>query len=169
MNMTLLKNKCDKLCQDIALLSQKFPLKIVTAESCTAGLICSSLTNLAGSSHYIEGGLITYSNEMKKNILDVSENSLNQFGAVSEQVAKEMVQGALKKTPNANCAVSVTGIAGPDGGSFSKPIGLVWIAFKQSGHQPVVQKNNFYGNRNEIRLQATINAVVLIKKHFTWV
>ena len=106
---------------------------------------------------------------MKKNILDVSENSLNQFGAVSEQVAKEMVQGALKKTPNANCAVSVTGIAGPDGGSFNKPVGLVWIAFKQSDHQPVVRQNNFYGNRDEIRLQATINALILIKKHFTWV
>lgn len=165
MDLLILKNKLDYLCQEIALLSQQYPFKIVTAESCTAGMICSSLTHLPGSSRYVEGGFITYSNEMKKNILGVSSKSLDQFGAVSEQVVKEMAQGALKKSPTANCAVSVTGIAGPEGASKNKPVGLVWIAYQQLNHLPIVQKNNFYGNREAIRIQTTINALLLIKKY----
>lgn len=106
-------------------------LKITTAESCTGGLIASLLTKEAGASTCFEAGFVTYSNEMKTKLLDVTTKSLNQHGAVSKEVVMEMAQGALKKS-SADFVIAVSGIAGPDGGSIEKPVGTVWLAW---GHK----------------------------------
>lgn len=167
MDTFILKKQLTSLCQEIALLSTQYPFKIITAESCTAGLISASLTDLPGSSNYVEGGYITYSNEMKQTALGVSSYTLQEFGAVSEQTAIQMVQGALNHSKAANCAIAVTGIAGPDGDSNTKPIGLVWIAVQFRNKKPLTQKNIFYGNREAIRLQTTIQTLLLIIKTVT--
>ena len=101
---------------------------ITTAESCTGGLISSLLTSIAGSSKSFEAGYVTYSNKAKQEMLDVSDETLQKYGAVSEQVVLEMAQGALAKS-DANYAIAVSGIAGPEGGSKEKPVGSVWIAW----------------------------------------
>ncbi len=106
-------------------------LKITTAESCTGGMIASLLTNEAGASTCFEAGFVTYSNNMKTTLLDVSKKLLAQHGAVSEEVVLAMAQGALKKS-SADFVIAVSGIAGPDGGSMEKPVGTVWLAW---GHK----------------------------------
>lgn len=100
---------------------------IGTAESCTGGFVASQLTNIPGSSQYFEGSVVSYSNTIKMNVLGVSRQTLEDFGAVSEQTAREMAEGA-RKVLNTTYAISTTGIAGPDGGTPEKPVGTVWIA-----------------------------------------
>ncbi len=100
---------------------------IGTAESCTGGFVASQLTSIPGSSQYFEGSVVSYSNAVKMNILGVSRDTLESFGAVSEQTAREMAEGA-RKVLNTTYAISTTGIAGPDGGTPEKPVGTVWIA-----------------------------------------
>ena len=100
---------------------------IGTAESCTGGFVASQLTNIPGSSRYFEGSVVSYSNTIKMNVLGVSKQTLEDFGAVSEQTAREMAEGA-RKVLNTTYAISTTGIAGPDGGTPEKPVGTVWIA-----------------------------------------
>ncbi len=106
-------------------------MRIVTAESCTGGLVSTALTEVPGSSDVVEGGIVTYSNETKMCLLGVPEKSLDTYGAVSEQVALEMANGAIERT-KATLAVAITGIAGP-GGSEHKPEGRVCFAIAQSG------------------------------------
>ena len=108
-------------------------LRISTVESCTGGLIASEITRIAGSSAVFETGYITYSNAAKSEMVNVAESTLEQHGAVSEEVVKEMVAGALKKS-GADIAVSVSGIAGPDGGTEEKPVGTVWIGWGKAGN-----------------------------------
>ena len=102
-------------------------LTIACAESCTGGLICKRLTDIPGSSACVLGGFVTYTNEMKIEQLGVSADTLEKYGAVSQQTALEMARGARKAT-SADIAVGITGIAGPDGGSEEKPVGTVWVA-----------------------------------------
>lgn len=102
-------------------------LVVATAESCTGGMIAAAITDIAGSSAVFDRGFVTYSNEAKQDMLGVSKTTLDSFGAVSRQTAEEMVVGALSHS-RANLAVSVTGIAGPGGGSAEKPVGLVHLA-----------------------------------------
>ncbi|CAI3924326.1 CinA family protein [Commensalibacter papalotli (ex Botero et al. 2024)] len=163
MNIDILKQELYSLCLEFSILCKTNDLKLVTAESCTAGLICGYLTDLPGSSAYIEGGFAVYSNHMKATILDVSCQTLEEFGAVSEQTALEMVSGALRKASNANIAVSVTGYAGPD---VHDNVGLVWIGFKESNAQAICKKYNFLGNREAIRLQTINEAIKLILKQY---
>jgi len=99
-------------------------LLLVSAESCTGGWVAKSITDLAGSSVIFDRGFVTYSNQAKQDMLNVSKKTLEQFGAVSEQVVKEMVEGALKNS-RADIAVSISGVAGPDGGTPEKPLGMV--------------------------------------------
>lgn len=110
-------------------------LKIVTAESCTGGLIVATLTEVAGSSAVVDRGLVTYSNEAKIELLDVPPALIATKGAVSEEVARAMAAGALKRSP-ADLAVSVTGIAGPGGGTPEKPVGLVHFGAQRRGGEP---------------------------------
>jgi competence/damage-inducible protein CinA C-terminal domain len=102
-------------------------LTLSTAESCTGGNIAARITSVPGCSVYFKGSVVAYSNEVKKELLNVSEDTLNRFGAVSEEVVKEMLNGAMNSLKT-DCAVAVSGIAGPDGGTAEKPVGTVWIA-----------------------------------------
>lgn len=127
-------------------------LKLVTAESCTGGLISALLTEISGSSDVFHCGFVTYSNESKINLLGVDKKLIEQHGAVSEQVARAMAEGAIRKT-GADVSVAVTGIAGPTGGTKEKPVGLVFIAVATKS-QTTHEKNIFSGNRGEIREQS---------------
>lgn len=136
-------------------LSRKLRLKgwkLATAESCTGGMIAVAITDIAGSSAIFDRGFVTYSNEAKHDHLGVSELSLKEFGAVSREVATEMVKGTLDHSM-ADIAVSVTGIAGPSGGSEDKPVGLVYIGTMVKGGAAHVTKNIFDGDRSAIRAQ----------------
>jgi nicotinamide-nucleotide amidase len=129
---------------------------ITTAESCTGGWLAKCLTDLPGSSDYFERGWIAYSNEAKQSELAVDGRLLARFGAVSEEVALAMVRGALSSC-GADHAVSVTGVAGPAGGSAAKPVGTVWIAwgFRKHGRVRVhATRFMFRGGRNAVRRQA---------------
>ena len=137
-------------------------LKIACAESCTGGLVGAALTELPGSSEIFNGSAVTYSNEAKKNILGVKENTLKNFGAVSEQCALEMAQGALK-IYDADIAVSVTGIAGPDGGSELKPVGTVCFGVA-SKNEVKTFTEKFSGSRADIRGEAVNFALKKILK-----
>ncbi|PQL19369.1 competence/damage-inducible protein A [Veillonella denticariosi JCM 15641] len=125
---------------------------ISTAESCTAGLVGKLLTNVSGSSEYYMGGIISYSNDVKHRVLGVPEGMLNTYGAVSEEVAKAMAEGA-RSVGQTTYAVSITGIAGPGGGSPEKPVGLVWFGIS-GPYGTVAHKANLIGNREDIRQSA---------------
>ena len=126
--------------------------QLVTAESCTGGLIAATCTDLAGSSAWFERGFVTYSNAAKTELLGVDAELIRRHGAVSEAVAQAMALGALRHSP-AQVALSVTGIAGPGGGSPEKPVGTVWLAWATpSGVSSSLQ--NFAGDRQQVRLAA---------------
>lgn len=127
--------------------------KIATAESCTGGMIAAAMTDLTGASALFDRGFVTYSNEAKQELLGVSRETLADFGAVSERTASEMVIGALLNS-HADLAVSVTGIAGPTGGTEEKPVGLVFIGTALKGGAPHVVKYNFQGDRASVRQQS---------------
>ncbi len=128
-------------------------LRLSLAESCTGGMIGCEITSLSGSSSFFLGSAVTYSNESKESILGVTEDSLMKYGAVSEAVAKEMAIGSLKAY-GADVSASVTGIAGPEGGTPEKPIGTVWMAVTD-GVCTVAYENHFTGSRDEIRRKST--------------
>lgn len=140
-------------------------LRIATAESCTGGLVCSALTETAGSSDVFEAGFVTYSNEAKIDVLKVNEDVIDTFGAVSVAVAWAMAQGVLKRS-SADIAVAVTGIAGPDGGTPNKPVGTVVFARARRGADPgeITADCKEFGNlgRGGIRLQAALCALELL-------
>lgn len=131
---------------------------ITCAESCTGGAIAKAITDIAGSSAYFDRGFVTYSNTAKHELLGVAEATLNAHGAVSEEVVREMALGALHAA-RANLALSVSGIAGPDGGSVEKPVGTVWFGFAESSGRVLAKKMQFSGDRDAVRLQATIFAL----------
>lgn len=128
-------------------------LFIATAESCTGGLLAATLTDVAGSSEYFERGFITYSNIAKQEVLGVNSKTLEKFGAVSEEVAKEMAEGVLKNS-QVQIAVAITGIAGPGGGTKTKPVGSVCIAWACSGLSTKTVTMHFAGDRAAVRTQA---------------
>ena len=135
-------------------------MKVSFAESCTGGLLSGRLVNVPGSSEVFDEGYVTYANEAKHRLLEVSNEILCSYGAVSRQVAEQMARGAAKRS-GAQAAVGVTGIAGPDGGTVQKPVGLVYIGcFVDS--KVVVTENHFYGNREEVRAQAVEAALKLL-------
>ena len=139
----------DDLCRLVADLLIKRELKLVTAESCTGGLISAACTDLAGSSVWFERGFVTYSNDAKMELLGVEARLLRRAGAVCEGVARAMVVGALAHS-HAQVAVAVTGVAGPTGGSPAKPVGTVWFGFAVPG-QVVTEKCHFEGDRAAVR------------------
>lgn len=138
---------------------------VTTAESCTGGWIAKVLTDIAGSSAWFERGFVTYSNQAKSSLVGVNAATLAQWGAVSEAVVCEMAEGALQAA-NADFAVSVSGIAGPDGGSAEKPVGTVWFAFAQRGGQTLARHQLFTGDREAVRRQATAFALNTLLTHF---
>ncbi len=135
---------------------------IAVAESCTGGKLASRLVNVSGSSNVFKEGLVTYANEAKMKYLDVEEDSLKQFGAVSPEIAKEMCDNLFAKT-DADVTVSITGIAGPNGGSDEKPVGLVYFGINHMGKTTIYRKV-FNGNREMIRTRAVIFALNMVRE-----
>ena len=115
---------------------------VATAESCTGGLIIAAMTDIPGSSSMVDRGFVTYSNDAKMEMLGVAAATLDAFGAVSAQTAQEMAEGALARS-HAGIALAVTGIAGPDGGSAEKPVGLVWFGLAMQGRRTVTESRAF--------------------------
>ncbi len=155
-------NDLYELAQEVGSLLLEKKLKIATAESCTGGGLSYWLTSVPGSSAWFDRGFVTYSNEAKIGMLGVNASTLNTFGAVSEETAKEMVQGALKFS-NADIGVAITGIAGPEGGSEQKPVGTVWLAFYLRGNLPITEANLFTGNREIIRHESILKSLNSLK------
>ena len=135
--------------------------KMSAAESCTGGLIGYSITDIPGASDVFLGSAVTYSNESKENILGVKHQTLLQYGAVSEETAREMVLGSIEVFQS-DIAVSVTGIAGPGGATPDQPVGLVYIAVAD-GPRVIVTKNIFKGDRQSVRQQTAEEAIGLLK------
>ena len=143
-------------------LSRARGFKIATAESCTGGLVAALLTEIAGSSDVVERGLVTYSNEAKRELLGVAAETLGAHGAVSEATAREMAAGALRAS-RADLAVAITGVAGPGGGSAEKPVGLVHFACAGPGDRLVAIERR-YGEigRGAVRLASVVQALEML-------
>ena len=132
-----------------------------TVESCTGGLLFGCLTAVPGASAVLERGFITYSNQAKQEMVGVTANTLAAFGAVSQQTAEEMAKGGCQ-IARTDLSISLTGIAGPSGGSAEKPVGLVWIsAFRKDGIQQT-ERHLFTGDRQQIRMLACTHAIALL-------
>ena len=132
-------------------------LTISVAESCTGGMICNLITNTPGSSRYFMGGVVSYSNESKIDILGVDKDLIIKYGAVSKQVASQMAKG-VRRITNADIGISTTGIAGPEGGTPEKPVGLCYIGIS-TGNSTNARKFIFQGNRLQIKKSATNQAI----------
>jgi nicotinamide-nucleotide amidase len=135
-------------------------LKIAVAESCTGGLISHRLTNIPGSSDYYDRGIITYSNSSKEQMLNVPKLILDSFGAVSQETAKAMAEG-VRNLAHSDLGLSVTGIAGPSGGTPQKPVGLVYIGVASAGSNKV-KEFRFNGSRAEIKEQTSNEALKMV-------
>jgi nicotinamide-nucleotide amidase len=138
-------------------------LKLVTAESCTGGGVAYYLTDLPGSSAWFERGFVTYSNASKKELLQVKAATLLEFGAVSEQTAREMAEGALKNS-HAQVSIAITGIAGPEGGTTEKPVGTVWFAWAGVNKETQASVWLLQGNRQVVREQAIKIAIKKLRE-----
>jgi nicotinamide-nucleotide amidase len=143
----------DKLALELGRSLQAAQLMLATAESCTGGWVSKVVTDIPGSSGWFDRGFVTYSNGAKQNMLGVSGATLAAHGAVSEEVVAEMARGALEHSL-AEIAVAVSGIAGPDGGTEERPVGTVCFAWALEGREPVTQRVQFAGNREEVRHQS---------------
>jgi len=152
---------------EIGTLLKKRNLFLVSAESCSAGLLGHFITSLAGSSDYYLGGLITYSNQSKAIFLGVDQHTLQQYGAVSRQTVLQMAAGARQafasqKRLDDLLALATSGIAGPGGGSAQKPVGTVWVALS-SAQSEQAREFHFQGTRDEIKWQTALQAMVLLQ------
>lgn len=135
-------------------------LTVASAESCTGGNIAHRITQVAGSSAYYMGSIVSYSNDVKANVLDVSRDDIAKYGAVSREVVEAMAKG-VARLMHSECAIATSGIAGPDGGTKFKPVGTVWIAVKYRD-QLVAECRHFGGSRNEVIESATNHAIVML-------
>ena len=148
--------------QEIVKVASGTGVKIGLAESCTGGMVAASITDIPGSSKVLEASLVTYSNSAKMKLLKVPAELLDNFGAVSSEVAKAMVQGVFAAV-NVDIAVSVTGIAGPDGGSAAKPVGTIWFGCGQKDGEIITDCMHFVGDRTEIRRQSVLHALKMLQ------
>lgn len=151
-----------QLAQNIVEKAQQNNIVIALAESCTGGMIAAALTDVSGSSRVLDRGFVTYSNNAKMDILGVSQADLRDHGAVSKFTACAMTHGTLIAAPKANLALSVTGIAGPGGGSAEKPVGLVHLSCQRRDTPLRHAAHIFPGNRGQIRQQAVKTALMMI-------
>jgi nicotinamide-nucleotide amidase len=152
----MMQNGLYELAERLGALLRARGHRLALAESCTGGWIAQSVTAVPGSSHWFDRGFVTYSNAAKIQMLGVGEKTLQNHGAVSAETAKEMALGALQRS-GADVALAVTGIAGPDGGTAEKPVGLVFLAWQVKGRECRCIEQRFSGNRQEIRLQTVWN------------
>lgn len=147
------------LAADVGRLLKAKGESLVTAESCTGGGVAAAVTAIAGSSEWFDRGFVTYSNEAKREMLKVSAATLDLHGAVSEEVAREMALGALAVSPG-TVSASVTGVAGPGGGTRAKPVGMVCFAWARSGEAvPRSETRHFHGDRERVREQSVLRAL----------
>ena len=162
---SLLPDEIDALAKRVVEENAKAGRKVALAESCTGGLVCAALTEISGSSSVLERGFVTYSNQAKMELLGVPQDIIDTFGAVSVACVWAMAQGALKKS-DADVAVAISGVAGPDGGSEHKPVGTVVFAQAKRGEEnadPVAEMRKLDGSsRAEVRRQATLVALELL-------
>lgn len=158
--MCLGNDKAMQLAEEIVTVLATNKWKLTTAESCTGGMIASTLINVPGISDYYDEGYITYANHAKEKLLSVDSKVLKEKGAVSREVAEMMARGAAKVS-GADAAIAVTGIAGPGGGTKEKPVGLVYIGCYLQG-MILVTENHFTGSRLEVRQQTTQAALKLM-------
>lgn len=158
----ILKSLLYDKAQEIIARAQKINVTLATAESCTGGMVSAILTEIPGASAVFDRGFITYSNQSKSQMLGVADETLAKYGAVSAQTACEMALGVLQSS-KVDCAVSITGIAGPGGGTIEKPVGLVFFGYIKRG-QPVkfLEKRFEASAREIIRLEATKQALDLL-------
>lgn len=137
-------------------------MTLTTVESCTGGLLSGRIVNVSGASEVFEQGFVTYANRAKQKLVGVKASTLEEYGAVSEETAKEMAEGGCKEA-DADVCLAVTGLAGPDGGTEEKPVGLVYIGCCVQG-RTVIRKFQFTGNRQKIREHAVVSALVLLRE-----
>ena len=150
----------DKAKEVVDLLIQR-GLKVTSAESCTGGLFAAHITSVSGSSECFEGSFVTYSNEIKHRMINVREETLEKYGAVSEECVLEMAENS-RKIMKSDIAIAISGIAGPSGGTDDKPVGLVWICLAAEGYIKAY-KNIFSGDRQEVREQSVLFSLNLIE------
>ena len=150
------------LAEEVVKMLKNAGMTVTTVESCTGGLISATLVDVAGASAVLNQAYVTYANGAKQSLVGVKAETLEAYGAVSEQTAREMAEGGAKAA-NADAALAVTGIAGPDGGTAEKPVGLVYIGCHVNGNT-VVERNVFSGNRREVREQSVGAALALLKR-----
>ncbi|MBC7623280.1 MAG: CinA family protein [Aeromicrobium sp.] len=156
--MTQTTDPRDELSLQLGLALKKHGLLLATAESCTGGGIAEAVTRVPGSSAWFDRGFVTYSYESKADLLGVRREDLLDFGAVSEEIAKQMVEGAIARS-RAQVAVAVTGIAGPDGGQPDKPVGTVWFAWKFPKKSIISELCHFPGDRAAVRRATVAHAL----------
>lgn len=142
-----------ELAKEMGAALEKQGLKLATAESCTGGGLSYFITSIPGSSNWFDCGFVTYSDAAKTEMLGVNSSTIKAYGAVSDNTAREMAEGALLKS-KADIGLAITGIAGPTGGSPLKPVGTVWIALAKRNSQTLIEVHLFFGDRESIRLQA---------------
>lgn len=145
-------------------LCKRKSVKLGTVESCTGGLIAATLTDISGSSEVFEGGIVTYSNDMKRRSVGVDSVTLDVHGAVSKETASEMALGGVNAL-HVDVSVAVTGIAGPTGGSEEKPVGLVYIAVADKSGSSEVHRYVFDGDRKAIREQTVAESIKLLHSY----
>jgi nicotinamide-nucleotide amidase len=136
-------------------------IRVATAESCTGGLIAATLTAIAGASDVVDCGFVTYSNQAKHELIGVPMGLIQSDGAVSDTVARAMAEGALARS-RATIAVSVTGVAGPGGGTAEKPVGLVWFGLAKKGQPAISERRLLPGDRTGVRAEAVRHAFAMI-------
>lgn len=157
-----------RLAVELGAVLRRKRLKLAVAESCTGGWVAKCVTDVAGSSQWFDRGFVAYTNRAKQDLLGVTPQGLLQFGAVSAQVAKEMAEGALLRS-NADAALGITGIAGPDGGSPDKPVGTVWFGWAVRGQPAETRQMRFDGDRDMVRRAAVAAALTrmieLVESH----
>ena len=158
----LLHDSSHTVAEEVILLMKERSCALALAESCTGGLIAKLITDVPGSSAAFYGGVVSYANEAKQHLLGVSAETLKKFGAVSAECAREMLDGAAEKF-SADCAISVTGIAGPDGGTAEKPVGLVFIGVK-CFDQVLVKEYRFRGSRGQVRERTAAVALNTLRR-----
>ena len=150
------------LAEEVVKMLKAAKMTVTTVESCTGGLLSGTLVDVAGVSDVFNQAFVTYANEAKHSLVGVKKETLDSYGAVSEETAREMAEGGAKAA-KADACLSVTGIAGPDGGTAEKPVGLVYIGCHVNGNT-VVERNVFSGTRREVREQSVLAALKLLKK-----
>ena len=162
------QEKLERISSELGELLKLKDYSFTCAESCTGGWVGHALTSIPGSSEWFGSSFVTYSYEAKTQILGVSSEDLDNFGAVSEEIVEQMVSGALHKS-GANVGVAISGIAGPAGGTDTKPVGTVCFAWKMEGQDVITSTEYFAGERNEIRYssveRALMGTIELVKKN----